>query len=118
MRAIGVAAVFMVLITASAAGLWLNSVGRQQLFASNAKDVPVAAIFYQWYGYEHDHLNNWPATGGLGTFHWNDIVADQLITGFVLNRPEIGHYPSDDDETIAWQLKKMEEAGIDTIIVS
>ena len=107
------------LALASAAGLWLNRAGGFGAEPRQASaDIPVATIFYQWYGYEHDHLNNWPATGGLGTFHWNDIVADQLITGFVLNRPEIGHYPSDDDETIAWQLRKMGEAGIDTIIVS
>ena len=84
----------------------------------NPKNIPVATIFYQWFGYEHNARNNWPATGGLGTFHWNDIVDNQLITGFVSNRPEIGYYASDSEVAIAWQLRKMEEAGIDTIIVS
>ena len=118
MKALGISVVFLVLLAASVAGLWLNAVGRQQVLASNSKDVPVAAIFYQWFGYEHDHRNNWPATGGLGTSHWNDVVFDQQITGFTVNRPAIGPYPSDDDETIAWQLRNMGEAGIDTIIVS
>ena len=86
--------------------------------ASVPKDIPVATIFYQWFGYEHNAEKGWPATGGLGTFHWNDIINDQLITGFVANEPEIGYYASDADDTIAWQLQKMEDAGIDTIIVS
>ena len=85
---------------------------------ASPKNVPVATILYQWFGYSHDRENNWPADGGLGTFHWNDIVDNQLVTGFVPNRPEIGYYASDSDDTIAWQLRKMEEAGVDTIIVS
>ena len=85
---------------------------------SSPKSIAIATIFYQWFGYEHDAQNGWTATGGLGTFHWNDIVDNQLVTGFVANRPEIGYYASDSDDTIAWQLRKMEEAGIDTIIVS
>ena len=70
------------------------------------KDIPVATIFYQWFGYAHGG-NEWPCEGGLGTFHWNDILDNQLITGFVVNRPEIDHYCSDADETISWQLQKM-----------
>ena len=66
MKALGISVVFLILLAASVAGLWLNAVGRQQVLASNSKDVPVAAIFYQWFGYEHDHRNNWPATGGPG----------------------------------------------------
>ena len=92
--------------------------GQAGSLTSSPRSVPVAAIFYQWFGYEHDAQNNWPSKGGLQTFHWNDIIDNDLITGFVANRPEIGYYASDDDETIAWQLHKMNEAGIDTIIVS
>ena len=117
MRIVGAVALAGV-VALAVVGAWLAIVPGGVGSSVKPKNVPVATIFYQWFGYEHDRENGWPATGGLGTFHWNDIVFDQLITGFVANRPEIGHYASDDDETIAWQLRKMEEAGINTIIVS
>ena len=102
------------LLTAACGG----TTGEGESYTVNSMSVPVATIFYQWFGYAHDAQSGWPAEGGLGTFHWNDIINNQLITGFVANRPEIGYYASDDDNTIAWQLQKMEEAEIDTIIVS
>ncbi len=91
------------------AGAWL-SVARieDQEVVSAPRKVPVATVLYQWYGYAHDRDNGWPANGGLGTFHWNDVVDRQLITGFVANRPdEIGYYASDNDATISWQLEQM-----------
>ncbi len=107
-----------IILTALTACLVLATAGCSKETPQTAENIPIAALFYQWFGYEHDRESGWPATGGLGTFHWNDIVNDQLITGFVANRPEIGYYASDNDDTIAWQLDRMEEAGIDTIIVS
>ena len=115
-----VGAVALVLVAAiAAAGAWLAvSGGDGEVVVSEPRKTPVAAVFYQWFGYAHDRDNGWPAIGGHGTFHWNDIVFDELITGFVANKPAIGYYASDSDETIAWQLEQMGRAGIDTIIVS
>ena len=113
-----VGAVALVLLVAlTVAGAWL-SIGRAGEDPAHPAETPVATVLYQWFGYAHDRDNGWPATGGLGTFHWNDIVFDELITGFVVNQPEIGYYASDNDETISWQLEQMGRAGIDTIIVS
>ncbi len=98
-RWLGLAALAVVLVVAMACG---SAPGEEEPHTSSPKSVPVATIFYQWYGYEHDAQSDWPSTGGLQTFHWNDIIDNDLITGFVINRPEIGHYASDDDETIAW----------------
>ncbi len=85
---------------------------------SEPRDIAVATVLYQWFGYEHNPRRGWPGTGGLGTFHWNDIVFNQLPTGFVANRPAKGYYASDDEAVIARQLEEMAESGIDTIIVS
>ena len=104
----------MVLLAAMACGI----VGPTETPMTNPRNIPVASIYHLWFGYDHDREAGWPAVGGLGSFHWNDIVNDKLITGFVANQPEIGYYASDSEETIAWQLQKMQEAGIDTIIVS
>ena len=112
---LGLAALAILVLTATAC---VDALEQAEPHTSSPKGVPVAAIFYQWFGYEHDAQNDWPSKGGLGTFHWNDIINSDLITGLVVNRPDIGYYASDDDETIAWQLQKINEAGIDTIIVS
>lgn len=96
--------------------LQMENPGRRGM--TNPSDIPVATILYQWFGYEHDRENGWPSKEGPGTFHWNDIVFDELITGFVVNRPEIGYYSSDDPSVVAWQLEQMKRAGINTIIVS
>ena len=98
-------------------GAWLSLTPDGAGSSVDPRKVPVATVLYQWYGYAHERENDWPSVGGLGSFHWNDVIGNELITGFVANRPEIGYYASD-DETIAWQLREMEEAGIDTIIVS
>ena len=90
--------------------------GEQKVTAP--RDIPVATVLYQWFGYAHDRDKGWPAAGGLRTFHHNDIISNELITGFTVNQSEIGRYASDSDETIAWQLQEMQEAGINTIIVS
>lgn len=75
-----------------------------------AKRVPVGTVLYLWYGFNETSMK-W--TGGLGTSHWNDSAS-----GIVKDKPFLGYYASDNNNTLAWQLSEMKDAGISWILVS
>ena len=77
---------------------------------TQAETVPVGAVLYEWYGFNETSMK-W--TGGLGTSHWNDSA-----DGIVKDEPDIGFYASDNNNTLAWQLSEMKDAGISWILVS
>src|SRR5205807_2764960 len=80
--------------------------------------APVGTYLYLWYGY---NLTSHEWTGGNGTSHWNDG------TNIVVDIPEYGicktvnvntcYYASDNNNTLAWQLSNIQQAGIKVIVV-
>ena len=78
---------------------------------ANTTDIPLAAVFAAWYGYD---AGTGQCAGGLGTTHWNDTPN----TAGVIYRPELGYYCSADPTVVAWQLDQIEAAGISTLFVS
>lgn len=72
--------------------------------------IPVGAFLYEWYGYNNG-TGTW--TGGPGTSHWND--GNQ---GVVVDEPAIGYYASLDNNTLAWQLSNMNQAGVSVLVLS
>ncbi len=78
--------------------------------AAAAPGIPVGTFLYLWYGFNATSLK-W--TGGLGTSHWNDSAG-----GIIKDRPDIGYYPSLDNNTLAFQLSNMKSSGISVIAVS
>jgi uncharacterized protein YidB (DUF937 family) len=80
------------------------------------RQIPVGAVLYEWYGY---NVTSGKWTGGLGTSHWNATVDGVLqpLT-IVKDEPDKGFYASDNNNTLAWQLSNMSQAGISVIVVS
>ncbi|MHB1134473.1 MAG: hypothetical protein ACYC4L_19040, partial [Chloroflexota bacterium] len=74
-------------------------------------DVPLAATFVAWYGFDEA---TGECRGGLGSTHWNNSPN----TGGVVYRPELGYYCSADPDVVAWQLDQVEAAGIEVLLVS
>jgi len=75
---------------------------------------PLAALVYLWFGFD---LDTGESIGGLKSSHWNTDLGIGSRVG-VTDEPAYGFYASDDPAVIAQQLASMEEAAIDTIIVS
>ena len=73
--------------------------------------VPLGVVFGGWYG--HDPVTG-VCKGGLGTTHWNDSPD----TGGVVYTPALGYYCSADATVVAWQLERMQEAGIGVVFYS
>lgn len=80
------------------------------------RQIPVGAVLYEWYGY---NMTSGKWTGGLGTSHWNATIDGVLqpLT-IVKDKPDVGFYASDNNNTLAWQLSSMSQAGISVIVVS
>lgn len=77
--------------------------------AQRRRDVPLAAIFAGWYGFD-------PVTGdcleGIGSTHWNDTPN----TGGVVHTPYRGFYCSADPTVVSWQLEWLDRAGVRAVI--
>jgi len=95
-----VAVALMVIVVVSA--LAILELTRQPTAA------PVGVVWYLWYG--------GPSSAGLGTAGWNS--SSYPGGGSVVDRPAIGHYASDSNQTFAWQIGQMQEAGISFAVVS
>ncbi len=93
------------------------SAGCAQEPAAISVEVSLGTVYYLGYGWDVSGPP-WDPIGGLGSQGWNDITGNTLWSGFVTTRPEIGFYPSGDIQTIAWQLQKMQEAGIQFVLIA
>ena len=93
------------------------SVSCAQEPAAISGDVSLGTVYYLGYGWDVSGPP-WDPIGGLGSQGWNDITGNTLWSGFVTTRPEIGFYHSGDVQTITWQLKQMEEAGIQFVMIA
>ena len=106
-------------VLALAACLVLTTAGCEQTTQEQpetaAKDVPLAALMYLWYGFNPD---TGFSEGGLGSSHWNTPGLDSAHRRGVTDEPEYGFYASDDPSVIAQQLADMQEAGISVVLVS
>jgi hypothetical protein len=78
--------------------------------SSHAAQVPVGVIYYLWYG------NATTGTGGLGSPGWNSSSCPG--GGAVVDRPSIGYYVSDSNQTFKTQISEMQGAGISFAVVS
>jgi hypothetical protein len=72
--------------------------------------VPVGVFLYLWYG------NSTTAAGGLGSPGWNSSSCPG--GGAVVDRPSIGYYVSDSNQTFKTQISEMQGAGISFAVVS
>ncbi len=81
---------------------------------SDAMTQPLAALMYLWFGFD---LDTGASIGGLKSSHWNTDLGIGSRVG-VTDEPAYGFYASDDPAVIAQQLASMEQAGINTILVS
>jgi len=76
---------------------------------SNTCGPPVGAFLYLWYGGNGSQ-------SGLGSPGWNS--SSYPGGGEVVDKPAIGYYSSDSDETFSWQVSQMERAGLSFAVVS
>ena len=81
---------------------------------SDAMTQPLAALMYLWFGFD---LDTGASIGGLKSSHWNTDLGIGSRVGLT-DEPAYGFYASDDPAVIAQQLASMEQAGINTILVS
>ena len=72
--------------------------------------TPVGAVLYLWYGFSSNH------TGGLGSPGWNSSSCPG--GGAVVDKPNLGYYVSDSNQTFETQIAEMQSAGISFAIVS
>lgn len=72
--------------------------------------APVGVIWYLWYG------TSSTGTGGLGSPSWNSTSCPG--GGAVVDRPNIGYYVSDSNQTFRTQVGEMQSAGISFAVVS
>ena len=123
-RIVGVVALLGIAVLALAGGLLSMGLGKDGETAMNLSsaetamsqryEVPLATLLYVGRG-----LNtSYEPVGGLGTRGWNIIQNDSLYEGFVLSKPAIGWYASQNESTIAWQLEQMQRAGISVVFIS
>ncbi len=75
---------------------------------STGTPPPVGTFLYLWYGS--------PDSAGLGTPGWNS--SSYPGGGAVVDKPTIGFYSSDNNDTFAWQLSQMRQAGFSFAVVS
>ena len=78
--------------------------------AAATSQVPVGVVYYLWYG------NATTGTGGLGSPGWN--ASDYPGGGAVEDRPNLGFYVSDSNDTFQTQIDEMQGAGISFAVVS
>lgn len=91
-----------ILIAVGAAFLELNH------STVNGGTPPVGAVWYLWYGSSR--------TSGLGSPGWNS--SNDPGGGSVVDKPAIGYYSSDSNQTFAWQVGMMQRAGLSFAVVS
>ena len=72
--------------------------------------IPVGVIWYLWYG------NATTGAGGLESPGWNATSCPG--GGAVVDRPNLGYYVSDSNQTFETQIGEMHSAGISFAIVS
>ena len=72
--------------------------------------IPVGVVLYLWYG------NATTNTGGLGSPGWNSTSCPG--GGAVVDRPNLGYYVSDSNQTFQTQISEMQSAGISFAVVS
>ena len=85
--------------------------------AATSGGADLGVVYYLGYGWDVSGPP-WNPIGGLGSQGWNDITGNTLWAGFVTTRPEIGFYAPGDPQTISWQLQKMQETGIDFVLIA
>jgi len=79
-------------------------------------DAPLAVTLYVSYGYDPEPPHE-PMVG-LKAAGWNDMCGSAFCSGLKVERPEEGFYSSAHMDTIARQLRQMEEAGIGVVVIS
>jgi hypothetical protein len=89
--------------------------GSSALSTASDQGVPVGTFLYLWYGY---NLTSQKWTGGLATTHWNDSFGNVVVDTPSVSVDGTHFYPSLNNNTLAWQLSQMQQAGISVIIVS
>ncbi|HUI86081.1 MAG TPA: hypothetical protein VLY21_02865 [Nitrososphaerales archaeon] len=77
---------------------------------TTSSKTPVGAFYYLWYG------NSTGDVGGLGSPGWNS--SSYPGGGAVVDRPGIGYYVSDSNQTFARQVGQMQSAGLSFAVVS
>ena len=77
---------------------------------SAAQTAPVGGVYYLWYG------NATTGVGGLGSPGWNSSSCPG--GGAVVDRPNLGYYVSDSNQTFRTQISEMQSAGISFAVVS
>lgn len=95
--------------------LGCNSVADAPQDQGDYETTPLAALMYLWFGFD---LDTGASIGGLGSSHWNTDIGSFNSRVGITDEPVYGFYESDDPAVIAQQLGDMEDAGIDTILVS
>lgn len=77
---------------------------------SVAQTAPVGVVYYLWYG------NATTGVGGLGSPGWNSTSCPG--GGAVVDKPNLGYYISDSNQTFRTQISEMQSAGISFAVVS
>ena len=77
---------------------------------SAVQTAPVGVVYYLWYG------NATTGVGGLGSPGWNSTSCPG--GGAVVDRPNLGYYVSDSNQTFQTQISEMQSAGISFAVVS
>ena len=72
--------------------------------------TPVGAVLYLWYGFSSNR------TGGLGSPGWNSSTCPG--GGAVVDKPNLGYYVSDSNQTFKTQISEMQGAGLSFAVVS
>ena len=72
--------------------------------------IPVGVVLYLWYG------NATTGMGGLGSPGWNSTSCPG--GGAVVDRPNLGYYVSDSNQTFKAQISEMQSVGISFAVVS
>ena len=78
--------------------------------STRSEQIPIGVISYLWYG------NATSGIGGLGSPGWNSTSCPG--GGAVIDRPNIGFYVSDSNQTFRTEIGEMQDAGISFIVVS
>ncbi len=91
-------------------------------------DIPIGVGLLTNYGFDVDRPDEgWPSKWGIGGLGWNSVLGlpGALWRSFVSNEPapdfrdpgQTGFYPSDDPQVVAWQSRKIMEAGFDFVVL-
>ena len=96
-------------VVSGAAYIYFSRTGSGES-ATGQQQIPIGAVLYLWYG------NTTTSVGGLGSPGWNNSSCPG--GGAVVDKPNLGYYVSDSNQTFKTQISEMQSAGISFAVVS